>query len=185
MPITTLSDPTDQLPEADLLVECGQSFVPGWSAGRVRTHAAAQVAAERERWHDLAVAFRKLDDLGFIGSYGEEDDDACSHWLAIARQGLAAVWGHPAASPAAGPIDLDSTAKLGAWQPIETAPKDGTPVIVWPPTWTGVISCARWNNDQYAKKPKPYWRRTDANGRATESRDKPPTHWTLLAPPDA
>jgi hypothetical protein len=56
---------------------------------------------------------------------------------------------------------------LGAWQPIETAPHDGTYVIVWPPTWTGVTSCARWND----------------MGRITVSRDNPPTHWTLLAPP--
>jgi hypothetical protein len=72
---------------------------------------------------------------------------------------------------------------LGAWHPIETAPKDGTYVIVWPPTWTGVTSCARWHTDEYAKKPRPYWSRTDDLGRVSVSRENPPTHWTLLAPP--
>ena len=72
---------------------------------------------------------------------------------------------------------------LGVWQPIETAPRDGTYVIVWPPTWTGVTSCANWNTDFYAKRPSPYWARTDDMGRVGRSRENPPTHWTLLAPP--
>ena len=77
------------LPEATLLVDCAQGFVKGWTAGNVRAFAAEQVAAERERWKDLAFAFLRLDELGFIGSYGEEGDDECSHWLSIARAGLA------------------------------------------------------------------------------------------------
>jgi hypothetical protein len=65
-----------------------------------------------------------------------------------------------------------------AWQPIASAPKDGTYVLVWPPTYAGVASCARWDADRYAKKtPRPYWSRLDAWGRVTESRSKPPTHW--------
>ena len=62
------------------------------------------------------------------------------------------------------------------WQPIETAPKNGTYVRVWPPTWGEVSSCAQWDDDKYAKKPRPYWRRTDAIG-TRDSRDNPPTHW--------
>lgn len=72
---------------------------------------------------------------------------------------------------------------IETWQPIATAPLDGTYVLVWPPTWTGVISCARWSLDEYAKRPRPFWKRTDDMGRVTLSRDKPPTHWALLAPP--
>ncbi len=67
------------------------------------------------------------------------------------------------------------------WRPIETAPKDGTFVIVWPPTWNGVTSCAHWNADEYLKKPQPYWSRTDDLGRK-KSREKPPTHWLPLPP---
>lgn len=63
------------------------------------------------------------------------------------------------------------------WQPIETAPKDGTYIIVWPPTYKGVCSCARWYDDAYAKKPRPYWRRIDTHGSVLLSRENPPTHW--------
>ena len=67
------------------------------------------------------------------------------------------------------------------WQPIETAPKDGTPVLVYPPTWAKAIaSIAKWNKDEYAKKPRPYWRRVDDYGKVTTSRDNPPTHWMPL-----
>ena len=47
------------------------------------------VKDERERWHGLAVAFQRLDDLGFILSCGEEGDAECDHWLRIARESLA------------------------------------------------------------------------------------------------
>lgn len=93
-----------------------------------------------------------------------------------------------------GPIQLGYTADqmhayaraaLAApqWQPIETAPKDGTCVMVWPPTWNDVASCAKWDRDEYVKRPRPYWRRIDDLGRASTSRDKPPTHWQPLPQP--
>lgn len=66
------------------------------------------------------------------------------------------------------------------WQPIETAPKDGTCVLVWPPTFAGVVSCARWNEDRFAKKPHPYWSRVDDLGKVYLSRGNPPTHWMPL-----
>lgn len=73
---------------------------------------------------------------------------------------------------------------LTGWQSIETAPKgDETYILVWPPTWTGVASCVRWDRDQYAKKPRPFWRRTDDMGRISISRDQPPTHWMPLPEP--
>lgn len=61
------------------------------------------------------------------------------------------------------------------WMPIDSAPKDGSYVIVWPPTRRGAISCARFDNDSYSKNPRPYWNRLDA--RISASRDNPPTHW--------
>jgi hypothetical protein len=62
------------------------------------------------------------------------------------------------------------------WQPIDTAPMDGTPIIVWPPSWRGVTSCARYDDDRHSRAPRPYWHRGDALN-ITNSRTNPPTHW--------
>jgi hypothetical protein len=69
------------------------------------------------------------------------------------------------------------------WQPIETAPRDVS-VIVYPPTWSEK-SCAiaKYNSDQFSKKPRPYWARGDDLGKIEYSRAKPPTHWMPLPPP--
>lgn len=64
-----------------------------------------------------------------------------------------------------------------SWQPIETAPKGDSYVAVWPPTWAGVLSCAKWDEDKYAKRLKPFWNRIDDMCRIGISRAKPPTHW--------
>lgn len=70
------------------------------------------------------------------------------------------------------------------WQPIETAPRDGTPVLVYPPTWgSKAASIAVWDRDEYAKEPRPYWRRDDGLGKKYLSREKPPTHWMPLPLP--
>lgn len=73
------------------------------------------------------------------------------------------------------------------WQPIETAPKDGTNIMVTCPR-LGVCCPAHWDNDQYAKKPRPYW--THWGERIwgiTWVRNDQPTHWMPLpaAPIDA
>jgi hypothetical protein len=41
------------LPKPDLLADCAQGFVEGWTASKVRAYAAQQVAAERRRCADL------------------------------------------------------------------------------------------------------------------------------------
>ena len=70
-----------------------------------------------------------------------------------------------------------------SWQPIETAPKDGTSVLVYPPTHGNkTASIATWETDKYARKPRPYWRRDDDFGQHSISREKPPTHWMPLPP---
>jgi hypothetical protein len=70
------------------------------------------------------------------------------------------------------------------WQPIETAPKDGSYIVVWPPTWNKGVSCAKWNSDRFSAKPRPYWQRLDAM-QTTQSRLKTPTHWAPIPlPPD-
>jgi hypothetical protein len=70
------------------------------------------------------------------------------------------------------------------WLPIETAPKDGSAILVFPGVWSGIpCGIAGWDEDQYAKKPRPYWRRIDVLGRTSLSRDNPPTHWMPLPDP--
>jgi hypothetical protein len=69
------------------------------------------------------------------------------------------------------------------WQPIETAPRDGSIIIVWPPSCPGATSCARWVEDALKVRPRPHFARLDT---PTPSRDHglPPTHWRpVLAGP--
>ena len=67
------------------------------------------------------------------------------------------------------------------WQPIETAPKDRY-ILVYPGIWTGVnCSVAEFDDNKYARKPRPYWRRLDTNS-VTDSRSHPPSHWMPLPP---
>jgi len=65
---------------------------------------------------------------------------------------------------------------MSDWQPIETAPKDGTYVMVWPPTYSGAVSCAVWDWQTDHKRPRPFWQRLDTDS-AWTSRNHPPTHW--------
>lgn len=68
------------------------------------------------------------------------------------------------------------------WQPIETAPKDGSYVLLFFPV-RGVMR-GRWNNDAYATKPRPYWRHDLEPLYGTrEVRKYQPTHWMPLPPP--
>ena len=70
------------------------------------------------------------------------------------------------------------------WQSIESAPKDGTYILVYPGLWTGIsASIARWDDDEYAARPMPYWRRIDANNRIRLDRYTPPSHWMPLPDP--
>uniref|UniRef100_A0A6M3M075 DUF551 domain-containing protein n=1 Tax=viral metagenome TaxID=1070528 RepID=A0A6M3M075_9ZZZZ len=74
-----------------------------------------------------------------------------------------------------------STPEAGGWMPIETAPNDGRALLVWPPTWPSrSCSVAVYNEDQYAKTPRPYWERDDALGKVMYSRGKPPLLWQPL-----
>ena len=70
------------------------------------------------------------------------------------------------------------------WRPIESAPKDGTPVLA---VRNDEIIIAYWHRDQYAMKPRPYWHGTDKHYRgATFCRQNPIAHWMPLpAPPKA
>lgn len=69
------------------------------------------------------------------------------------------------------------------WQPIETAPKDGTYVLVYPGAYTKIpMSIARWDDDRYASRPRPYWRRLECKD-ITTSRINHPTHWAPMPEP--
>lgn len=74
---------------------------------------------------------------------------------------------------------IDRLEQRMTWQPIETAPKDGTRILLAGPE--GPFKqpvVGRWDEDKYAAKPKPYWN----NDRAgifgiREIRTNQPTHW--------
>ena len=73
------------------------------------------------------------------------------------------------------------------WQPIETAPKDGTRIMVYCPR-LGVNCSANWNDDKYARKPRPYWTHMgEYLWGKTMVREDQPTHWMPMpeAPAEA
>lgn len=70
---------------------------------------------------------------------------------------------------------------MSEWQPIATAPRDGTRVLL---CWNGHVVCGHWDYDRYAAQPRPYWH-TDYEsiyGRRM-TRNTPPTHWQPLPEP--
>jgi hypothetical protein len=46
-----------------------------------------------------------------------------------------------------------------SWQPMESAPRDGTRVLIERPTPGGgtQVDIAKYDDDRCVKKPKPYW----------------------------
>jgi hypothetical protein len=67
------------------------------------------------------------------------------------------------------------------WQPIETAPKDRRIRMFV----DGEEKHGRWDDDKYAKKPRPHWR-WEGGYSITNVRTNQPTHWMPLpAPPES
>lgn len=69
---------------------------------------------------------------------------------------------------------------MSDWQPIETAPKDQRILLFR----SGHVVCGRWNDDRYARTPRPYW--THDNERTfgvVDARKSPPQFWMPLPPP--
>lgn len=67
------------------------------------------------------------------------------------------------------------------WQPIHTAPVDGTLILLYRPdaySWAKV-DLAKWDKDRFAKNPRPYWYSLLYLGK-TEMRNWHPTHWQPL-----
>ncbi len=72
------------------------------------------------------------------------------------------------------------------WQPIETAPKDGSPFIGFTKTgFEAIIAVWSWEKDKYNKRPNPYFARDGFHAK-TDDRANQPTHWMPLpAAPEA
>lgn len=78
------------------------------------------------------------------------------------------------------------TAEPSGWRPIETAPKDGTKVMLLCPRF-GVCAPGEWDTNEFNKKPKPYWTHWGERIWGVKwIRDDQPTHWQPLPqPPEA
>ena len=67
------------------------------------------------------------------------------------------------------------------WQSIETAPKDGTVILVWQ---RGKVWLSRWDSQRHNKHPRPFWAGgVSAVWGNAVSRSDPPTHWMPLPQP--
>lgn len=63
------------------------------------------------------------------------------------------------------------------WQPMETAPKDGTLILLA----CRVPEIGRWYDDRHSSRPRPYWCRYSIFGTRKERQDQP-TAWMHLPP---
>jgi len=73
-----------------------------------------------------------------------------------------------------------------SWQPIETAPCDAVIILYRPsvsPWWR--VSPGKFDDDKYARNPRPFWRCRVEGVVKTDSRNHPPTHWQPLPTPPA
>ena len=77
---------------------------------------------------------------------------------------------------------------LGGWLPIETAPRDGKDMLLlFRPAasqWAKVAP-GKFNVEEFARRPRPYWEIWLKIGGITESRAWEPTHWMPMPPPPA
>lgn len=70
------------------------------------------------------------------------------------------------------------------WQPIETAPKDRL-ILLWRPGAQEWAKCdiGKWDEDRYARRPRPYWRSFLNIRSILRMRSWYPTHWQPLPTP--
>lgn len=67
---------------------------------------------------------------------------------------------------------------MSEWQPIETAPKHAKRLLLYFPIYKGFAVFGRWDDDKYAKTPRPYWTHDMVRGYGVhETRKHQPTHW--------
>lgn len=71
------------------------------------------------------------------------------------------------------------------WQPISTAPLDGTRILLyWPDLYSHTyIGIGRWDKHPYVNNSKPFWRDDSGTARISKLRSHPPTHWCKLEAP--
>lgn len=74
---------------------------------------------------------------------------------------------------------------MANWEPIDTAPRDGTYVIIWSGWFGGRATIASWDDDRYANKPIPRWSSSERLYGRRAFIDIPPTHWLPLPTPPA
>lgn len=67
---------------------------------------------------------------------------------------------------------------MNDWQPIETAPKDGSRILG---AWQDVMSVYHWDTQSFHTRPNPYWAR-DFHP-VYYDRSQQPTHWMPLPDP--
>lgn len=75
--------------------------------------------------------------------------------------------------------------KAEAWQPISSAPLDQDILVFRPAMWGGKghIGKAKWDADEYAKRPKPFWQSSEGWIGNAQDRAFPPSHWRPLPDP--
>lgn len=77
---------------------------------------------------------------------------------------------------------------MSEWYPIETAPKDGTRVLLFYPKCGEYgqdnVIFGEFDSDKYAKNPRPFWS-NDRRGLygTLQTRAQQPTHWMPLPGP--
>ena len=78
----------------------------------------------------------------------------------------------------AAPQPPEGAGVVDGWQPIETAPKDGSNILL---LRGGRCVVGYWDTDKYAKRPKPYWSHDCERIFGTrEAKSNPPSHWMPL-----
>lgn len=70
---------------------------------------------------------------------------------------------------------IETNQEFGIWKPMDTAPKDGTRILLAGKR----VEIGCWDDDRYAKNPKPYWRRYSVFGTQSERKDNP-SKWMPL-----
>lgn len=77
--------------------------------------------------------------------------------------------------------ELPNNGPAMLWQPIATAPKDGTDVLAW---MHEQVVVARWDDQRFYSRPQPFWKSWGPRGSCAD-RGSQPLWWMPLpsAPP--
>jgi hypothetical protein len=115
-------------------------------------------------------------------------------WRESARKLRTPFPGLPKNEPTAVLLDscaqelADTLSALGGrpetgWQPIATAPKDGTAILIWQPRTDFVRSVREWKNCDDSRYAVGYWRTWVGSWGNRNDADVEPTHWQPLPSP--